>query len=74
MISSSLLKLMSIELVMPYNHLTPFSSCPQSFPASGAFPVSQLEVLVPGALVLGLWNLTSAQTSSPAGQEGLQAR
>ena len=38
-------KLMSIELVMPYNHLSsvvPFSSCPQSFPASGSFPVSQL--------------------------------
>ena len=35
--SKSLLKLMSIELVMPSNHLIvclPFSSCPQSFPAS----------------------------------------
>ena len=38
-ISQSLLKLMSIELVMLSNHL---SSCPQSFPASGSFPVSQL--------------------------------
>ena len=40
----SLLKLMSIELVMPSNHLfliVPFSSCLQSFPASGSFPVSQ---------------------------------
>ena len=38
----SLLKLMSIELVMPFSHLIPFSSCPQSFPASGSFPRSQL--------------------------------
>ena len=43
-ISQSLLKLMSIELVMPFNHLIlchPFSSCPQSFPASGSFQMSQ---------------------------------
>jgi len=26
----------------PSNHLTPFSSCPQSFPASGSFPMSWL--------------------------------
>jgi len=43
--SRSLLKLMSIELAMPFNHLIlchpPFSSCLQSFPASGSFPVSQ---------------------------------
>ena len=32
---------MSIELVMPSNHLMPFSSCLQPFPASGSFPVSQ---------------------------------
>ena len=41
----SLLKLMPIESVMPSNHLilvVPFSSCLQSFPASGAFPMSQL--------------------------------
>ena len=41
--SRSLLKLMSIESVMPPNHLIlviPFSSCLQSFPASGYFPVS----------------------------------
>ena len=40
----SLLKLMSIESVMPSNHLilcVPFSSCPQSFPASGSFQMSQ---------------------------------
>ena len=40
-ISWSLLKLTSIELVMP-SSVTPFSSCPQSFPASGFFPVSRL--------------------------------
>ena len=43
-ISWSLLKLMSIELVMPSNHLVlccPFS-CPQSFPSSGSFLVSWL--------------------------------
>ena len=39
--SRSLLKLMSIELVMPSNHLT-FSSHLQSFPASGSFQMSQL--------------------------------
>ena len=44
-ISLSLLRLMSIESVMPSNHLIlccPFSSCPQPFPASGSFPVSRL--------------------------------
>jgi len=43
-ISQSLLRLMSIESMMPSNHLIlchPLSSCPQSFPASGSFPVSQ---------------------------------
>ena len=36
---------MFIESVMPSNHLipvVPFSSCPQSFPASESFPVSWL--------------------------------
>ena len=43
--SRSLLKLMSIESVMPSSHLIlchSFSSCPQSLPASGSFPMSQL--------------------------------
>ena len=31
----------SPELVIPSNHLIPFSSCLLSFPASGCFPVSQ---------------------------------
>ena len=36
---------MSIESVIQSSHLTlcpPFSSCPQSFPPSGSFPMSQL--------------------------------
>ena len=43
--SQSLLKLMSIKSVMPSSHLilvVPFSSCPQSLPESGSFPMSQL--------------------------------
>jgi len=42
--SQSLPKLMSIELMMPFNHLIlchPFSSHLQSFPESGSFPISQ---------------------------------
>ena len=41
----NLLRLRSVESVIPSNHLIPchpFSSCPQSFPASGSFPLSQL--------------------------------
>ena len=41
--SQSLPKLMSIESLMPSNHLisvVPFSSCLQSFPVSGSFPVN----------------------------------
>ena len=44
-ISQSFLKFMSIELVMPSNHLFlchPSSSCIQSFPASKSFPMSSL--------------------------------
>ena len=44
-ISKSMLKLLSIELVIPSKHLIlclPFSSCPQSFPASRSLPVSWL--------------------------------
>ena len=42
-ISCGLLKLMSIESMMPSNHLilfAPFCPCPQSFPASGSLPMS----------------------------------
>ena len=49
-----LLKLMTIKSVMLSNHLipvVPFSSCPQSLPASGSFPVSQL--FAPGAQSIG---------------------
>ena len=46
-ISWSVLKLMSIDLLMPFNStvsssVAPFSSCLQSFSASGSFPVNQL--------------------------------
>ena len=43
-ISRSSLRLTSIESVMPSSHLilcAPFSSCPQSFPGSVSFPMSQ---------------------------------
>ena len=42
--SQSFLKLMSIESMLPSNissSVIPFSSCLQSFPASGSFPMSQ---------------------------------
>ena len=44
-ISQSLLKFLSVKLVMLFNHLIlccPFSFCLQSFPASGSFPMSWL--------------------------------
>ena len=44
-ISRSSFKLTSIESVMPSSHLIlcrPFSSCPQSLPASESFPMTQL--------------------------------
>ena len=44
-ISWSSLRFTSIESVMPSSHLilvVPFSSCPQSLPASESFPMSQL--------------------------------
>ena len=40
-ISWSFHKLMSVECMMPSNHLTHFSPCPQFLPASGSFPMSQ---------------------------------
>ena len=58
--SRSLLKLMSIKLVMPSNHLIlccPLLLLPQSFPASGSFPMSQLFAL--GGQSIGI----SASTS-----------
>ena len=75
--SQSLLKLMSIELIMPSNHLIlchPFSSCLQSFPASGSFPVSKFFVscnqnIVTSALVSVL--LMNIQDRFPLGWTGL---
>ena len=52
--SWSLLKLMSIKSVMPSNlssSVILFSSCLQSFPASGSFPVSQF--FTPGSQSIG---------------------
>ena len=46
-VSQSLLKLMSIQLIMTSNHLTvccPLLHCLQSFPVSGSFPMSWLFV------------------------------
>ena len=60
-ISQSLLKFKSIESVTLYKHLIlcrPFSSCLQSFPVSGSFPVSQLFASVAKVLPhYYLWSL-----------------
>ena len=56
-VSWSLLKLMSIESMMPSNHLIlllfPFLSCLQSFPALGSFPTSRL--FTSGGQSFGAW-------------------
>ena len=75
--SLNLLTLMPVESVMPSNHLIfchPFSSCPQSFPASGSFPMSQF--LTSGGQSIGVSASTSAlpmniQDWSPLGLTGL---
>ena len=59
--SRSLFKLMSIELVMPStisSFVVPFSSCPQSLPASESFPVSQFFTL--GDQSIRAWAWASA--------------
>ena len=74
--SQSLPKLMSIEAVMPSSHLIlcrPFSSCPQSFPASGSFQMSQL--FASGGQIIGVSDSTSVlpkntQGWSPLGWTG----
>ena len=74
--SQSSPKPMSIESVMPYNHLIlclPFSSCPQSFPASGSFQMSQL--FASGGQSIGISASTSVlpvntQDWSPLGWTG----
>ena len=50
--SRSFLKLISIKSVTPLNHLNPFSSHLQSFPASGSFPMSQF--FPPGGQSIGV--------------------
>ena len=60
-ISRNLPKLMSIDqwcLPTILASVIPFSSCPQSFPASGCFPVSQLFAL--GGPSIGVSALASA--------------
>ena len=55
--SWSLLKLMSIELVMPSSHLIlchPLLLCFQSFLASGSFPMSQF--FTSGGQNIGVWS------------------
>jgi len=69
-------KLMSIESVMPSNHLILchlFSSRPQSFPASGSFPMSQR--FTSGGQSIGVSTSTSVlpmntQDWSPLGWTG----
>ena len=59
--SQSLLKLMSITSVMPFNHLIlcrPFSSCLQPFPASGFFPINRF--FTSGGQSIGVSASTSA--------------
>ena len=63
--SWSLLKLMSVELMMPSDHhisAIPFSSCLQTFPASGSFPMSHL--FASGGQRIGV----SASASSPSNE------
>ena len=61
--SWTLLKRMSIESVMPSTHLIlffPFSSCLQSFPASGSFPMSQL--FKSGGQSIGSFNISPSNS------------
>ena len=68
--SRSLLKLMSIELVMPCNHLTLY--CPllllsSIFPASGSFPMSQF--FASGGQSIGVSASASVSVSASASNE-----
>ena len=67
--SCSLLSFMSIESVMPYNHLSPsvfpFSSCLQSFPASGFFPMSQF--FASGGQSIGVWSFSISSSKAYSG-------
>ena len=74
--SQSLLRLISIESVMPSNHLTlsnPLLFCPQSFLASGSFKMSQF--FISGGQSIGVSASTSVlpmntQDWSPLGWTG----
>ena len=76
-ITWSLLKLMSIESVMPStisSSVVPFSSCRQSFPASGSFPMSW--IFTSGSQSIGVSASTSVlpmniQDWFPLGLTGL---
>ena len=60
--SYSLLKLMSIKSVIPFNISSsafPFSFCLQSFPVSGSFPISQF--FESGSQSIGASSLASVQ-------------
>ena len=67
----------SLESMMPFNHLILsflFSSCPQSWPASGSFPRSQL--FASGGQSIGVWASASVlpmniQDWFPLGLTGL---
>ena len=69
--SRTLLKLMSIELVMPSNHLisvVPFSSCLQSFPASGLhtdFPPWRVGTLTPALFKGQLYRQRGSKCQGP---------
>ena len=63
-----LLKFMSIELVMPSNHLTFvvfISSCLQSFPASGSFPISQF--FASGGQSIGVFSFSISPSNKYSG-------
>ena len=78
-ISWSLLKFMSNEFMMPSNHFISvvlFSSCPQSFPASGSFPVHWLlassdSSLAQRACVFVLWSTVSSLSSREVSPFGI---
>ena len=71
--SWSLLKLMSIESMMPSNHFIlchPFCFCPQSFPALGPFPICWL--FTSGSQNIGaLASAMNIQNWIPLGLTGL---
>ena len=61
-------KTMSIESVTPptiSSSVVPFSSCPQSFPASGSFPVSQL--FTSGGQIIGVISFSISPSNEHPG-------